>query len=154
MNRFTYNSLYYIEKYFDVILNIDYRTINLEDFLYDLRPYVYYDLKSSNTDEITHEKTYLYLDTVKKYIEYVKENKIIMKGKATLVLPFAFRRQPFLVRTKLELDVISSEVESPKLFFSRYLFYVMGTQNSSVRYCDVYVAMGYDQITRICNTLM
>ena len=154
MNRFTYNSLYYIENYFDVILNIDYRTINLEDFLYDLIPYVYYDLKSSNTDEITHEKTYLYLDTVKKYIEYVKENKIIMKGKATLVLPFAFRRQPFLVRTKLELDVISSEVESPKLFFSRYLFYVMGTQNSSVRYCDVYVAMGYDQITRICNTLM
>lgn len=92
----------YITQYFDTILNIDYKTINEDDFIDNLRPVMLYGVEEED---------------VKNYVDYVKENKIEITGKATVNLPAVyFDGRNYRVRTTVEMD-LSNCITNKNLFF-------------------------------------
>ena len=100
-----------ITDYMNKILNIDYTTISVENFLQDVNPYVAYRLDEAD---------------VKTYVDYVKTNKIKLEGKATPLLPIMYNNgEQYLIRTKIDLKVVNSETKYNLLF---------GDENSNVTY--------------------
>lgn len=92
----------YIERYFDAILNVDYNTINKEDFINKIEPVMLYG--------IDKEKVQL-------YIEYVKSNKIIITGKAKVNMPaIYFDGRDYRVRTTLEVDLSKCKTNKNLIF--------------------------------------
>lgn len=90
------------EEYYNYILNIDYRTINEKEFKDKIQKY---------TVDIISDYT------VEKYVNYVKNNKIIMKGKATVQMPIVYNDGFYCrARTKLEVNVIESNTLKNILF--------------------------------------
>lgn len=65
----------YITKYFEAILNVNYKTINRETFLDSIKDTLYYEYTEDSMDE---------------YIEYVKANKIQLSGKCEVLLPIIY----------------------------------------------------------------
>lgn len=87
----------YLTKYYNQILNVDYETINEQEFFNNIKDIVYYKY----TDDSMHE-----------YIEYVKENKIKLKGKITPYLPIIYYDgEVNRVRAKIEFEVLSSNTD-------------------------------------------
>lgn len=92
----------YITQYFDTILNIDYNTINEDYFVNNLKPIMLYGIEREKISD---------------YIKYVKQNKIIIKGKAIVNLPAVyFDGRNYRVRTTLEID-LSNCSTNKNLFF-------------------------------------
>ncbi len=127
-----------IENYFNVILNIDYRTIELNKFVSKLQPYVAYDLNLTYSSGKQP-----YIEKIKEYISYVKANKIVLSGKCTPALPYVTGFGPFNVRCKIEVNVISSSTNNVKLCCN-YIEYIQNTDYSSIRYADVATVALYD----------
>ncbi len=90
------------EDYYNTILNIDYRTVNYDDLNNELQKLVVGSVKE---------------EELKKYIDYVKANKIVLKGKATVQMPcIYYDGLENIVRTKLEFEIIESDTNENILY--------------------------------------
>ena len=84
----------YTEAYYSNLLNIDYNTINVENFIDALEEYTIYSI-----DE----------DEAKEYINYVKSNNIVLEGKVTAQAPILYNDGAnYRFRVKIELNVKNS----------------------------------------------
>lgn len=98
-----------IRSHFVTLLNVDYENITVEDFL-----------KQLNLDSIY----YLEEDDVKDYIDYIKENKIKLKGNAEAMLPIiCFSGESYLVRTKVTFEVVNSNTKDNLLYMDEKTTY-------------------------------
>lgn len=87
---------YRSEIYYNQILNVDYRTIDKEKFL-------------KTTDEFLR---FDYTDIISKYVDYVKENDIIIEGKAKVQLPiFYLDGISYRARIKLIFEIKNSKTD-------------------------------------------
>ncbi len=87
---------YRTESYYNTVLNVDYRTLNKDEFFENVDRY----LREIREDEINE------------YIEYVKNNKIIIEGTAKVQLPiFYLDGISFRARVKLTFEIKNSETD-------------------------------------------
>lgn len=96
-------------RYFNAILNVDYETITVENFL----------------EEINKSSVYL-LDEedVETYVNYVKENKIKLKGKGTAMIPIiCWSGERYLLRTKVTFEILSSNTDKNLLYMDDKVTY-------------------------------
>lgn len=110
-----------LTRYFNNILNIDYETITTEKFLNSIKNEVVYAI-----DE----------EDVKTYVDYLKEHKIKLEGKATPLLPIMYNNgEVYAIRTKITFKVLSSDTEYNLLF---------GDENNTVKYNSKEITMYVD----------
>ncbi len=87
---------YRTELYYNALLNVDYETIDGETFLNSINEYSRYD----------------YTEQINKYVDYVKENKIQIEGKATVQFPiFYLDGTRYRARVKLEFEIKNSDTD-------------------------------------------
>lgn len=97
---------YRLTEHFKTLLNIDYATITVKDFLKDINKYSTYRLEEKD---------------VQKYVDYVKENRIKLEGKAEALFPIIYNNgEHYQIRTKITLKVLSSNTEYNLLFGDDY----------------------------------
>lgn len=110
-----------LERYFSKILNIDYATITYENFLNSIKNDVVYKLTEND---------------VKEYVDYVKQNKIKLQGKAEPLLPIIYNNgEQYVIRTKLTFNVLNSDTEYNILF---------GDEKREVKYNSKNITMYVD----------
>ena len=110
-----------IVEYFDYILNIDYETITVDNFIDDINSLVLYRLENED---------------VEAYVDYVKKNQIKLKGAATPLLPIIYYNgKDYLVRTKITFEVLNSNTQDNLLF---------GDENSNIKYNGKQITMYVD----------
>ena len=108
-------------EHFNTLLNIDYSTITVDDFLEKINHYSAYYLEKQDVEE---------------YVEYVKNNKIKLEGSATPLLPIIYNNgDSYQIRTKITFKVLNSDTEYNLLF---------GDQNSKVKYNSKEITMYVD----------
>lgn len=91
-----------ISSYFKQILNVNYSTTNMYDFLTYVNANSIYNLTA---------------DDVEPYFEYIKENKISLKGDAQVLLPIMYYSgERYFVRTKITFEVLSSNTTKDLLY--------------------------------------
>ena len=113
------------ENYYNYILNIDYNTINKEDFKSTIDKMIVFPA----TDSIVQE-----------YVDYVKANKIQMTGKATAQLPVIYLDGMNLrVRMKLELNVLNTNTKYNLLYYDK-------TSNTNIKYNDSNITLYIDAV--------
>lgn len=102
-----YDSIpYIVEGYYDLILNIDYSTINYDEFYEKLKSYLV-----MAPDE----------DKIKQYVEYVKENQIKLSGSAKVQMPIVyFDGEKYRARTKVSFEILNSNTKTNILVFDTY----------------------------------
>lgn len=101
----------YIEIYYNTILNVDYRTIDETKF----------------TNDISRVFYYVSTEDIKKYIQYVKDNQIIIEGKGAAVPGTLFLAYDTLyMKSVAEFKVVSAK-EMKNLLFG-----------------DLWTGLGYD----------
>lgn len=84
-----------IATYFDTILNVDYKTINNEDFYNNIKDVLAYSYTN---------------DSMNEYVKYVKDNKIKLKGTVKVLLPVIYNDGEFnRVRVKIEFKILNSK---------------------------------------------
>lgn len=131
-----HDEYYYTEKniagYFDAILNVDYNTITKEDFEEKIKTYVVYRL-----DEVFIDSQ-PYLEDIEEYVNYVKENHIVLKGKATPLLPIIYSNGSLhFLRCKIEFEVVNSDTNKNLLFWDTDTTY---NSNTISVYADITVS--------------
>lgn len=113
-----------VRQYFNTILNVNYETINLEEF-------------KSNINSVS---MYPFSDEqIQDYINYVKENKIIIAGSAALQMPIIYHDgNNIRVRIAIEYTVVQSNLLENLIFSDRLTgnIYEYGLGNT-VKYIDV-----------------
>lgn len=101
--KYYYTLKYRCESYYNNILNIDYNTFDVKQFIESLKPF---SIDSLSEDEVNE------------YYNYIKENKIIIKGKATAQMPAIYSDGFYCrVRLNLQFEVISSDTNENLLIF-------------------------------------
>lgn len=91
-----------VKRYFDIILNVDYKTINSEDFYNSLSDLFYYDYDSSIVDE---------------YVNHVKKNKIKIQGTGTPLLPIIYNDgSQIRIRVKVDFTILNTNTNKNILF--------------------------------------
>ncbi len=101
------------EGYYDTILNIDYKTINYDEMKDNILQYVLYGTEG--------------LDD---YVNYVKEHKIVIEGKSTVMFPtIYFDGLEYVVRMKLEFEIKNSDTRYNLLYMDP-----IGYDSSKVKY--------------------
>lgn len=87
---------YRSEIYYNAILNIDYRTIDKDTFFKTTNEFLRYD----------------YTDTINSYVDYVKQNNIIIEGKAEVQFPiFYLDGLRYRARIKLTFEIKNSNTD-------------------------------------------
>lgn len=134
-----------VTDYFDIILNVDYKTINKEKFINMLNGYVVYNLKTKINDE------FVYKGIVEDYVDYVIENKIVLQGKATPLLPIIYSNGLLhFLRTKIEFTIVNSNTKENLLLWDNNTVY---NGKSIEVYVDVPVSPTYySKAFRIYNS--
>lgn len=93
---------YRLNNYYDKILNIDYKNIDVQSFRASIDDYLLYNYEDSVFEE---------------YVNYVKENQIVIQGIAKVLLPIVYYDEiDFRVRTKLEFKIVNSKTDKNILF--------------------------------------
>lgn len=88
------------EGYYNTILNVDYRTINYETMKENILQYVLYGT-----------------DGLEDYVNYVKEHKIVLEGKSSVIFPaIYFDGLEYVVRMKLEFEIKNSDTRENLLY--------------------------------------
>lgn len=101
------------EGYYDSILNIDYKTINYDEMKDNILQYVLYGTEG--------------LDD---YVNYVKEHKIVIEGKSTVMFPtIYFDGLEYVVRMKLEFEIKNSDTNYNLLYMDP-----INSENTKVKY--------------------
>lgn len=144
-----YHDVYYstdknIREYLDALLNIDYNSISAESFKEQISSCVVYNL------DTTISGNEPYLDAINEYVNYVKDNKIVLKGSATPLLPIIYSNGMLhYVRCKIDLEVVSSETNKNLLFWDDGITYNGDTISV---YVDIAVSPTiYSKVFRIYN---
>lgn len=133
------------EDYYNTILNVDYKTIDYETLKSKLQDLVVGSVKE---------------EVLKTYVEYVKNNKIVIKGQATVQMPcIYYDGLENIVRTKLEFEVVESNTnenllymdlveDSKKIYNTSNLIYidarmgyVLDTENTYIYQNPVYTML-------------
>jgi len=110
-----------LTSYLNDILNIDYETITTKNFLEKIASNVVYEIDESDVED---------------YVQYVKDNKIKLEGKATALLPIMYDTgEGLVVRTKIIFKVINSDTQYNLLF---------GDENEKVKYTGDEIVMYVD----------
>lgn len=82
-----------VERFYNAILNVDYNTINADDFYDTLNSEIAYEISS---------------DTINEYVTYLKDNQIKISGEAKVQMPIVyFDGFQYRARTKITLNVES-----------------------------------------------
>lgn len=103
------------EEYFDTLINVDYRTINEQEFSEKVNRYFLYQIDEA---------------TVKNYVNYVKDNQIVIEGKSEAQIPVIFfDGVSYRARLKLTFDVKSSKTKVNLLFLDML-------DNSTITYAN------------------
>ena len=139
--RYSDDSYANIRDFFDIILNVDYRTIDTDLFIHKLNQCLLYSVYGNYGED-----GQLYVKMLTEYLDYIKENKIIISGKAIPLFPCLYENDFALmtfIKCKLEVNIISSDIENPKLCF--FGSYMLGTDNDSVRYVEVPVGTIFER---------
>lgn len=107
IKREFYQAIYSrIESFYNLILNVDYQTINYDEFYNELSTYT---SSKPNADEI------------KSYVEYVKKNQIKLTGSGKACLPAVyFDGERYRVRTKLTINISSPNTRNNLFVFDAY----------------------------------
>lgn len=117
-------------RYFNTILNVDYENITVENFLEEIN------------------KTSVYLldeEDVQEYVNYVKENKIKLKGNGTAMLPIiCWSGDSYLLRTKVTFEILSSNTNKNLLYMDENVTYNGKTFEA---YIDIPMGMTVNSIT-------
>ena len=130
----------YATNYYNTILNVDYRTIDEKEFAQKVKTSLYY---VSDED-------------IEKYVQYVKENQIILEGNGTIIpgTLFSVDVAPRM-RAMLKFKVVSAK-EMKNLLFGdiqvRLGFDVEYTQDEYILYPDVTIyraKLGYSDSEKI-----
>ena len=113
-----------INLYYNNILNINYNTIDKENFKKSINLYVY-----NNYSE----------NAINNYYNFVKENEIIIKGSASAQMPIIYYDgENIRIRYKLVYNILSSKVKENLLFGDALTNANAEYQNdSNVQYIDV-----------------
>lgn len=91
------------EDYYNVILNVNYDNISLDEFIEKIGPNVHGLLKR---------------DEIEEYIDYVKKNKIVINGKVSAQIPVIYNDGVSCrIRLKLEFEVVQSDTDENLLCF-------------------------------------
>lgn len=91
-----------VKRYFDIILNIDYKYIDKDEFFNSLSDLFYYNYDA---------------DIVDKYVEHVKKNKIILKGTGTPLLPIIYNDgSQIRIRVKIEFRIVNTDTNKNIVF--------------------------------------
>ena len=98
-----YNQMEYrITNYYKAILNINYENINVESFRNSVDEYLLYNY----SNEIFQE-----------YVQYVKDNKIILEGKAEPQIPIVYYDGINMrIRTKITFKIVNSLTDKNVVF--------------------------------------
>lgn len=117
-----------LEGYFNAILNVDYTTINIQDFRNNVEPNSLY--LANTQDELT-------------YIDYVKSNKIKITGKATAQMPIIyFDGRYYRARAKVEFKIESADKKENLLYCDyKSTTVIKYTKDSYSIYLDVPMSM-------------
>ena len=92
-----------VNNYYNNILNVDYETIDINSF--------YEKIRNNSLFEVD-------LETVKKYVDYVKANKIKIEGKAKAQLPiFYYDGTYYRMRVQISFKVVNSDTKNNLLFY-------------------------------------
>lgn len=90
------------EEYFNELLNIDYRTITEESLRAKIEPYYIFDASDA---------------TVKKYVQHVKDNQIVLTGSSQVQFPVVyFDGSAIRVRMRLQFEVVSSNTKDSLIY--------------------------------------
>lgn len=109
--RFAYDIIpTMVIDYYDTIFNIDYETIDGSKFLNKISGVVNFKPRNGSVDE---------------YVEYVKANKIKMKGSIEVYMPTTwYSGNAYLTKCKIKLQIISSDTNINLLYgdadYSKY----------------------------------
>ena len=88
------------EGYYNLILNVDYNTINYDELREKLLGYLLYGTEG-----------------LKDYVNYVKDNKIVITGKSSVVFPtIYFDGLQYVVRMRLEFEIKNAETKNNLLY--------------------------------------
>lgn len=118
-----------ISDYFNIVLNVDYRTINADQLIKDLSTLMGYDL-----EQVVSGKK-IYREAVEKYVAYVKENEIVLSGKARPLLPIVYSDEALhFVRCKIEFKVVNSKTNKDLILWDKGITY---NSNEISVYTDV-----------------
>ncbi len=117
------------ENYYNTLLNIDYNSINEQEFKIRLEDYV---LTGVSSEKVTE------------YINYVKNNKIKIEGKAKAQSPiFYFDGVNYRLRVKLDYKIVNSSIKE-NLFYGDLIYTTFNPaskaiyeKNESTIYVDV-----------------
>lgn len=91
-----------VDRYYSIILNIDYETIDKAKMQKELEEYGLFSTQSTILD---------------KYVKYVKDNKIKIKGSGVSQLPIMYYDgENYRIRTKLSFEIISSDTKENILY--------------------------------------
>lgn len=137
-----YNQIQEIaEGYYNTILNIDYNTINYEDMKDNLLQYVLYGT-----------------DGLEEYVNYVKNNKIIIQGKSTVMFPaIYFDGLEYNVRIKLEFEIKNSDTRDNLLYMdpiNNDSIKVKYSNNTYTVYIDTKMTNSFDGSDALYNDNM
>ena len=92
-----------VKDFFDLTLNVDYTNIDVDSF--------YEKINELSVYTVSKEE-------VQKYVNFLKENKVILKGSATPYLPIIyFDGLTYRIRTKINFGVVSSNTLNDLLFY-------------------------------------
>lgn len=120
---------YTARKYYDTILNVDYRTLNIDSFVKEVMNY-----------SISSERE------VRAYAEYVINNQIILKGKGELIPGTIYLSSPFThMRAVIKFDVISA-LDKTNLLYKDLNYCSQEGQLLNVEYTKDNYELAYDVI--------
>lgn len=94
-----------VERYFKILLNVDYTTITVADFKDQVRRI---SVSMNQTSDLIEE-----------YVKYVKDNKIKISGSAKCLAPIMYYDPEcggYFIRTRVKFNIISSNTDKGILF--------------------------------------
>ncbi len=94
------------KDYLELILNIDYKTITIENFTEQINSFLVYDEEPEYIEE---------------YINYVKENEIVITGTATPIEPAVYYDgRYYKVRTRIDFKIESSKTNEDLIYYDLF----------------------------------
>ncbi|MBQ6894617.1 MAG: S-layer homology domain-containing protein [Clostridia bacterium] len=122
------DTLYILRRYFNCILNVDYRTADVKNMARQMADLFFYTTPG---------------EQLQQYVKYVKENEIILKGYGEPCFPIVYYNNTtgfYKIRVKLEFEIVNSKTNKDILFADLsdgpYLRDGTGFMNSEIVYHD------------------
>ena len=101
------------EGYYDLILNVDYNNIDYEKLKNKISKYVLYGTSG-----------------LKEYVDYVKEHKIQIEGKSSVMFPVIYYNGiEYVVRMKLEFEIKNTDTRNNLLYMD-----TINRTNKNIKY--------------------